>query len=121
MNTIVLRFSLSLCTILFFPRRRFWDPGQPGLWSPDFPRVPIGQYQDWLKSATAENLEPCFHWDSQWKVRTPESEHTRVPEMPHGFYILRMKVFRFSKEKGSNKMTRTSRMDAGRGRTNNYT
>ena len=25
-----------------------------------------------------------FHGESQWKVRTPESEPTRVPKMPPG-------------------------------------
>ncbi len=29
-----------------------------------------------------------FHWDSQWKVRTPRSRPSRVLEMPPGLITL---------------------------------
>ncbi len=45
----------------YMPRRHFWDPGRPRLWSPDF-----------LLRITETSIE------------TPESKVARVPKMPPG-------------------------------------
>ena len=57
MNNLTYDF-IFICSSHWHPRRHFWDPGRPGLWSPQ--------------------------WNSQWKVQTPESGPARVPEMPPG-------------------------------------
>ena len=51
--------------LVIHPRRHFWDPGRPGL-----------------------SGVRTFYWESQWNVRTPESELARVPKMPPGIMFV---------------------------------
>ncbi len=59
-------------------------------------RFDVPPHNDWTTGP--DSGVQTFHWDSQWKVQTPESKPTRVPEMPPGCYIIIANIFR---QKGS--------------------
>ncbi len=75
------------------PRRHFWDPGRPGLWSPDFllkitlqspdSRVRAGQGP---KNASWADNWSRLHWTIVC-VKNYQNYHHRTKVEPNGFYL----------------------------------